>query len=233
LKRWQIVALFVAGLMLGGTAVWLLTRSDDSSPRAAATGQTQAPATSGSSAPGVATNAQELLDRIDEASNATYHVRYTTGSASGSHAVLEVWHTPDRVRRDIVAFSPSEGTAHTVEILANTKYVRCVQFAGKSWQCLGAPLASSSSLTDPLQGVAHDVAGKKVSRSDTTIVGHPATCYTVASTIASNKPTQFCLSVENVPLRIDGGDGKPVDATSYDKTVPNSVFTPPAPVVGS
>ena len=233
MKQWQVVALFVAGIVLGGTAVWFFTRSDDSSPRAGATSQTGVPSSSTSQSAGVATNAKELLDRLDNASKATYHVRYTTGSASGSHAVLEVWHTADQVRRDLIAISPTEGTAHTEEILTKKRYVRCVLFAGKPWQCVGAPTTAGSKLSDPLQGAESDVAGRKVTVSHLTLAGHPTTCYTVAAATSASKPSQYCLSSDNVPLRIDGGDGKPVDATNYDKVVPNSVFTPPGPVAGS
>jgi hypothetical protein len=231
LKKWQVAALFAAGLTLGGTVVWLITRSSDSSPHAAPTAPARVHTTTAT--PGVATNAQELLDRLDSASKATFHVRYTTGSASGSHAVLDVWHTADRVRRDIVAVSPTEGTAHTAEILAGGKFVRCVLFAGKPWQCVGAPVAASGSLTDPLQGAEHDVVGRKVTVSRDVIAGQPVQCYTVAAGDTSGKPSEFCLSRDNVPLRIQGSDGDPVNATNYDRTVPDSVFTPPAAVAGS
>jgi hypothetical protein len=186
-----------------------------------------------SSAPGLAVNAQDLLHRLDAAQKATFHVRYTTGSASGSHAILEVWHTPDRVRRDLTAVSPTQGTAHTEEILANKKYVRCVQFAGTDWQCVGAPTGSAGTLTDPLQGAAPDLSGRKVTLTHSVLIGKPVRCYAVAAAAAQTKPSQFCLTDDNVPLRIDGGDGKPVEATNYDHVVPNSVFTPPATVAGS
>jgi hypothetical protein len=235
LKQWQIGALFAAGLVVGGTVVWLLTRSSGSSPHAAGTSGSQpviGPHPVTSSAPGVATNAQDLLQRLDAAQRATFHVRYTTGSASGSHAILEVWHTPDRVRRDLTAVSTTEGTAHTEEILANNKYVRCVQFEGKEWQCVGAPTSSSGTLTDPLQGAEKDMTGRKVTLTRSVIVGNPVRCYTVAAASATAKPSQFCLTNDNVPLRIDGGDGKPVEATNYDAVVPKSLFTPPAKVSG-
>jgi hypothetical protein len=181
----------------------------------------------------VATNAQDLLQRLAAAQRATFHVRYTTGSASGSHAILEVWHTPDRVRRDLTAISPTEGTAHTEEILADNKYVRCVQFEGQDWQCVGAPTASSGTLTDPLQGAKPDLTGRKVTLTHSVIVGKPVRCYTVAAASTKAKPSQFCLTDDDVPLRIDGGDGKPVEATNYDAVVPKSLFTPPAKVAGS
>jgi hypothetical protein len=236
LKQWQIGALFGAGLVVGGTVVWLLTRSSGSSPHADAPSSTRpviGPQPGSSSAPAFATNAQDLLHRLDASNKATFHVRYTTGSASGSHAILEVWHTADRVRRDLTAISTTEGTAHTEEILANKKYVRCVQFQGQDWQCVGAPTSTAGTLTDPLQGAAPDLTGRKVTLTHAVIVGKPVRCYTVAATSAKTKPSQFCLTDDNVPLRIDGGDGKPVEATNYDSVVPNSVFTPPATVAGS
>jgi hypothetical protein len=235
LKQWQIGALFAAGLVVGGTVVWLVTRSSGSSPSAAGTTSRPVigPHPVTSSAPGLAVNAQDLLHRLDAAAKATFHVRYTTGSPSGSHAILEVWHTGDRVRRDLTAISTTEGTAHTEEILANNKYVRCVQFAGTGWQCVGAPTASAGTLTDPLQGAAPDLSGRKVTLTRTVLIGQPVRCYTVAAASPAGKPSRFCLTNDNVPLRIDGGDGKPVDATNYDTVVPNSVFTPPAKVAGS
>jgi hypothetical protein len=129
--------------------------------------------------------------------------------------------------------STTDGTAHTEEILANNKLVRCVLFAGKPWQCVGAPTSAVSSLADPLQGAGRDLVGRKVTVDNTTIAGHAAKCYTVAPGGSTTKPSVYCLSDDNVPLRIDGGDGKPVDATNYDTVVPGSVFTPPAKVAGS
>ena len=76
--------------------------------------------------------------------------------------------------------------------------------------------ADSGSLGDPLQGNSRDVEGKTVTLTHTTIAGLPADCYTIPQDPAGAKPRVFCLSKENVPLRIDGGDGKPVDATSLD-----------------
>jgi len=234
LRRWYIGAIFAVGLALGGTVVWLITRSDDSSPHA---GQSSNAPTSGSSTslpPGVSVNAQQLLDRLDHASKSTFHVRYATGSASESHATLEIWHTADRVRRDVIAVSSTEGTVHTEEFLTKEKFVRCASFDGKNYQCVGAPLTAGSSLSDPLQGADKGgVIGRKVTISQTTVAGQPATCYTVAGADSSSAPSQFCLSADNVPLRIDGGDGKPVIATNFDQDVPSSIFTPPASVTGS
>ena len=147
--------------------------------------------------------------------------------------MLEVWHTPDSVRRDLIAVSPTQGTAHTIEILNDGKYVRCVKFDAGSFQCVGAPLSEAGTLTDPLQGNSRDVEGKTVTLTHTTIAGMPADCYTVPQDGAGAKPRVFCLSEDNIPLRIDGGDGKPVDATSLDHDIPAGIFDPPAPVVNS
>jgi hypothetical protein len=57
-------------------------------------------------------------------------------------------------------------------------------------------------------------------------------CYEVEPANSSAKPSRFCLSDEDVPLSIDGGDGKPTTATNYDFDVPDSVFTYPATVAG-
>ncbi len=235
MKQWQIGALFAAGLVVGGTVVWLLTRSSGSDSHAAGASGSQAvigPQPITSSAPALATNSQDLLQRLAAAQKATFHVRYTTGSASGSHAILEVWHTADRVRRDLTAISPSEGTAHTEEILAKGKYVRCLKVPDADWQCVGGPTSSAGTLADPLQGAKPDLTGRKVTLTHSTIAGEAVRCYTVSASTGKG-PSQFCLTNDNVPLRIDGGDGKPVDATNYDVVVPNSVFTPPAKVAGS
>jgi hypothetical protein len=234
LKRWQVAALFASGLAVGGTVVWLITGSDDSSPQAGPTTSGN-PTSSASTSDGVgiATNAQVLIRRLADASDATFHVRYVTGAGLTSHATLEVWHTPDSVRRDLIAVSPTQGTAHTVEILHNGKYVRCIKLDAGDFQCVGAPTSESGSLGDPLQGNNRDVANKTVTLRHTTIAGIAADCFTVPQDTVGAKPRVFCLSKDNVPLRIDGGDGKPVDATSLDHVVPDSIFTPPAPVVGS
>jgi hypothetical protein len=233
LKSWQIAALFASGLAVGGTVVWLITRSSDSDPEAR-------PTTSGiptssvttSTGPGISVNAQRFLERIANSDDKTFHVRYTTSSASGASAVLEIWHTPDKVRRDLVAVSPVNGTAHTTEILDNGKYIRCLKLNATAWQCLSAPTSESGSLGDPLQGNSRDVQDKTVTVTKDVIAGEPVDCYTVPASLAGNSPSIYCLSEDNVPLRIDGGDGKPVEASNFDHDVPASVFDPPAPVAG-
>jgi len=186
-----------------------------------------------SAGPGIATNAQVLIQRLASADQATFHIKYDTGAGGTSHAVLEVWHTPDAVRRDLIAVSPTQGTAHTVEILSDDEYVRCVKFDDQDYECLGAPTADIGTLGDVLQGNSRDVEGKTVTLTHTTIAGLPADCYTVPQGTVGAKPRVFCLSDDNVPLRIDGGDGKPVDATLLDHNIPDGIFEPPAPVVGS
>jgi hypothetical protein len=157
-------------------------------------------------------------------------VRYAAGDESSAHAILEVWHEPDRIRRDITVVGSTE-TTHTREFLNNGQYVRCVQLDGEPWQCVAAP-AEQANLKDPLGGAAANVGGKDVTVTNAVVADHPVKCYEVAAASSSAKPSKFCLSDDNVPLSIDGGDGKPTTATNYDSTVPDSVFTYPATVAG-
>ena len=234
LKRWQVAALFASGLAIGGMVVWLITRSSDSDPQAGPTASgNPTSSVSTSATPGISTNAQKLLQRLASSEQVTFHVRYVTGGNLSAHAILEIWHTPDRVRRDLTAVSPTQGTAHTIEILDNGKYVRCLKLNETPWQCVGAPASESGSLGDPLQGNTRDVQGKTVTLTHDEIAGQPVDCYTVPRSIAGDTPSIYCLSEDNVPLSIDGGDGKPVTATNYDHEVPASIFTPPAPVANS
>lgn len=217
-----MLAALVAGTAIGGVAVWAVTRSGGGSgPKATATTVSTGPA-------GVSATGQELLGRLDAGRKATFHVRYAFGSELSGQVIVEVWHTPDRVRRDIRASSPAEGSTHTAEILDKQQFVRCAQVNGKAWQCVGAP-PQSSNLIDPVGGAGHDVQSREVTVTDDTIAGQAVRCYTVAPAAAAARPTQFCLSAENVPLRIDGGDGKPTQATNFDLGAPaDSVFVPPA-----
>jgi hypothetical protein len=223
-----VLLIFVAGTAAGGGIVWAVSRGDDGPSKLATTATTKA---------GVSTPAQELLDRLAAGGKGTYHVRYTYTGSSGTSAVMEIWRKAERVRRDLTVVSPIEGTARTEEILDNGKLVRCLLLADHPWQCTSADTRAAGSLSDPANGVNHDVAGKTVQVTDEQIAGHDAKCYSVAPaftpTSGPTKLVQFCFSAESVPLRIDGGDGKPVNATNYDFTVPDSVFTPPAPVTGS
>lgn len=228
MKRWLVVLLiFVAGTAAGGGIVWALSRGDDSPSKLATTATTKA---------GVSTSAQELLNRLAAGEKGTYHVRYTYSGNAGTSAVMEIWRKADRVRRDLTVVSPIEGTAKTQEILDNGKLVRCLLLADHPWQCTSADTRAAATLSDPANGVNRDVAGKTVQVTDEQIAGHDAKCYSVAPastpTSGAPKPIQFCFSAESVPLRIDGGDGKPVNATNYDFTVPDATFTPPAPVTG-
>jgi hypothetical protein len=229
-KRWlAIAAIFAAGIVLGVVIVWALGR-DDSSSRSGDT-----VAADKAAAPKLSAPAQELLDRFDAGAKGTYHVRYSYSGNSGTSAVMEVWRKAERVRRDLVVVSPVEGTARTEEILDGGKLVRCLLLADHPWQCTAADVRQAGSLQDPLNGVNHDVAGKTVGVTTEQIAGHDATCYTITPQSTSSsvaKPVQFCFSAESVPVRIDGGDGKPVTATNYDFTVDDSVFTPPAAVAG-
>ena len=183
------------------------------------------------SSSGAAGNSNELLDRLSEGAKATYHVRYVAGDDSGPHAVLEVWHSKDKVRRDVTVTGSTGETTRTEEFLKDGNYVRCVLLEGHPWQCVAAP-ASQATLQDPLNGAASNARGKDVTVTSETIAGHSVKCYTVEPGSSSAKPAKFCLSDDNVPLSIDGGDGKPTTASNYDLTVSDSVFTYPATVAG-
>jgi hypothetical protein len=225
-KRWLVATvIFVAGTAAGGLVVWKVSDSGDSG--SAARGSKV-----DASKPRASATGKELLDRLAAGTKSTFHVRYSYSTPNGASFTLEVWHRPDRVRRDIVAVSPTEGTSHTEEFLEDGKLTRCLLLDGHPWQCV-AGSTGGSDLTDPLNGADHNVDDKTVTVTDDTIAGHPARCYHAASAVAGGKSTQFCFSSDNVPLRIDGGDGKPVDATNYDTSVPDSVFAHPAPVAGS
>ncbi|HZN16465.1 MAG TPA: hypothetical protein VFB78_19530 [Acidimicrobiales bacterium] len=227
MRRWWVAAvIFVAGTAIGGTVVWVVARDDGGSGSSTKLAADKAKP----SAP-----AQELLDRIAAGEKGTYHVRYTYSGSSGTSAVMEVWRKADRVRRDLTVVSPVEGTARTQEFLENGTLVRCLLIGDSPWQCTGADVRTASALRDPLNGVNHDVAGKTVQLTTENIAGQSAKCYSIipATTASSGaKPTQFCFSAESAPLRIDGGDGKPVEATDYDLKVDDSVFTYPAKVAG-
>jgi hypothetical protein len=222
-RPWAIALVFIVGLAIGGAVVWKVADGDSNG------GKTNLSAKNGSTS-NSSSSADELFDRLARGADAKYHVRYSTGVESGPHAVLEVWHDGDRVRRDVVLIGTTE-TAHTEEFLSDGKFVRCVQVDNKPWQCVGAP-AETANLQDPVAGAADKLKGRDVTQSTDTIAVHPVTCYTVAAP-AGGKPSEFCLSDDDVPLRIDGGDGKPTTATNYDRTVDDSVFTYPATVAGA
>ena len=228
MKRWWVIAaIFAAGILLGGAVVWVVARGDSPGKKS----------TVAADKPKASAPAQELLDRIDAGEKGTYHVRYSYTGSSGTGAVMEIWRKAERVRRDLTVVSPVEGTAKTEEILQNGTLTRCLLIGDHPWQCTGAPVQAAGTLKSPINGVNADVAGKTVAVSDDTIAGQPAKCYTVtpastASTLTA-QPVQFCFSAESVPLRIDGGDGKPVNATNFDFTVDDGVFTPPAQVAGA
>lgn len=220
-RPWVVALIFLAGLTIGGTVVWSVAGGDSDG--------TKLSTKNGSSSSNSSSSADELFDRLAKGEKATYHVRYTTGNESGPHAVLEVWHDGDRVRRDVVLVGTTE-TTHTSEFLQGGKFVRCVLLDNRPWQCVAAP-AQQANLQDPLGGASDGLKGREVTQSSDSVAGHPVTCYTVEAT-AGAKPSQFCLSDDNVPLRIDGGDGKPTTATNYDLTVDDSVFKYPATVAG-
>jgi hypothetical protein len=226
-KRWWVLLLiFAAGLTAGGVAVGLVTRGSGSK-------KTDVSATKGGSKVSGTTTGQDLAQRLATGKQSTFHVRYAFSAASGASLTMDVWNTPTRVRRDVLVVSPTEGTTHTAEFLDPDKYTQCVLVQGHPWQCVAQSTRQGQSLADPVNGVPHDVTGKTVTVTEDTIAGTPVKCYSVPAASPTAKPTQFCLSPENVPLRIDGGDGKPLNATNFDHDVPDSEFTPPAPVAGT
>lgn len=222
-RPWAIALIFVAGLAIGGGVVWAVSNDDSGSSGTNLSAKNSASASSSGTS-------NDLIGRLAQGAKTTFHVRYATGPESGSHAVLEVWHTADKVRRDVTIVGTSE-TTHTSEFLQNGQFVRCVLLETHPWQCVAAP-AAQANLLDPLGGAGNKVKGKDATLSTDTIAGHDASCYTIAPASSSAKPSEFCLSSEDVPLRIDGGDGKPVTATNYDLNVDSSVFAYPAAVAG-
>lgn len=221
-RPWALAAIFVAGIVLGGAVVFALA-DDDSG--------TNVDTQNGGSRTTQSAQSTELVDRLAKAEDATFHVRYTTGDINGAHAVLEVWHGPDRVRRDLKVTGSTGERTETREFLNDGKFVRCALIADHPWQCVAAP-ASEANLQDPLGGAGAGVTGRDMTVTDDTVAGHAVKCYTAEPASSSAKAAKFCLSKEHVPLLIDGGDGKATTATNYDFEVPDSVFTYPAQVAG-
>jgi len=223
-RPWALPAIFVAGIVLGGAVVFAVADNDSGSTNVD-TKNGQGDNTTGSA------TSNELLDRLAKGEQATYHVRYTTGDVSRAHAILEVWHGPDRVRRDLRVTGSTGESTQTREFLNDGKFVRCALIADNPWQCVAAP-ASQANLQDPLGGAGAGVTGRDMTVTDDTVAGHAVKCYTAEAANSSAKPVKFCLSKEHVPLLIDGGDGKETTATNYDFDVPDSVFKYPAQVAG-
>jgi hypothetical protein len=154
------------------------------------------------------------------------------GTESGGTFTL-YWKPPDSWRLDITV----DGEATAIISTAGASYI-CTD-AGGQGQCLETP---ATQIPVPFLGsfldadayeslVAGTFAGVEVDRSEETIAGQDAQCYTASGAVeGEEREGQFCFSSDGVPVRMSvGATGSEftMEATSVETSVADADFEPP------
>jgi hypothetical protein len=102
----------------------------------------------------------------------------------------------------------------------------CTQSAQGQWSCSKYTTALPTGPDAIVEQITATLRSETVTGRATTVAGHAAECYDVAT---KKSALSLCLSRQGVPLEVFEGDIT-LTVTSLGRTVARSVFTPPAPV---
>ncbi len=201
-------------------------------PNPDATKTEQATATSSSSGD-IASQLQALGGDIKQA---TGKVTYTDTSSSGGTTTITLYSKAPNSRYDTIE---SDGSTSSFIETPQTTYIctstdkTCIATAGSGTGSAGLGLLSglfSSTYIDALAAAAQ-VGGVSITRSNETIAGTNATCY---SGLTSGSNDKFCFSDSGVLLETQTTDSSGaisgLIATAYSTDVSDSDFQPPYPV---
>jgi len=134
-----------------------------------------------------------------------------------------------------------DGQATTIIAAGGSSYI-CAD-AGGQGQCIESPgtqipVPFLSSFIDPdayESFIAGSFAGLDIDRSDRTIAGQDAQCYSASGVVGGEEgQSEFCFSSDGVPLRISGGGGGSeftMEATAVEEAVSDADFELPYDVI--
>lgn len=199
-------------------------------PNPDATKTDQATATSSSSGD-IASQLQALGGDIKQV---TGKVTYTDTSSSGSTSTITFYSKPPNSRYDTL---DSDGSTSSYIQTPQTTYIctssdqSCLATAGTGSTGLGLLSGLFSSTYIDALAVAAQVGGVSINKSNETIAGTNATCY---SGLSSGSTDKFCFSDSGVLLETQTTDASGsisgLMATAYSSDVSDSDFQPPYPV---
>jgi hypothetical protein len=167
-----------------------------------------------------------------------YNFSSTAAGTTSSGTMTLYWKPPDwRMDFDL------DGSTGTIISAGGTSYF-CSESGGEG-QCLESPVESAapipflSSFTDPGEFnslVTGTFSGVDVDRSERTIAGQDARCYSVSSDIAGAEgDSEYCFSEDGVVLLISFSGGATGDfsleATSVEGEVADADLEPPYEVL--
>jgi len=159
-----------------------------------------------------------------------------TSSSAGTEsagAFTLYWKPPDSWRLDMTI----DGEAITLIATGGSTYY-CSESGGEG-TCIQAPASQIpvpflSSFVDPdayESFIAGSFAGLDIDRSERTIAGQDAQCYSASGVVAGEEgQSEFCFSSDGVPLRISGGGGGSeftMEATDASDSVSDTDFELP------
>lgn len=174
--------------------------------------------------------AKQLRTLLAAGTRATYHATYTLTSSDPTEgagsAVIEVWHRPPLERQDTEFTAPNTPTQNQMELRLARGLLTCTQSAQGQWSCSKYTTALPTGPDAIVEQIPATLRSETVTGRATTVAGHAAECYDVAT---KKSALSLCLSRQGVPLEVFEGDIT-LTVTSLGRTVARSVFTPPAPV---
>jgi TolA-binding protein len=196
-----------------------------------ATNTGQATATSGSS--DIASQLAALGGKIQQS---TGKITYTDTSTDGTTTSLTYYSGPPNFRYDSTG---SDGSLSIYIETPQTTYIctsadqTCIASAGSGTGSAGLGLLSgffSPALIDAMSAAAQ-AQGVSITKSNETIAGTNATCY---SGVSSGSTDKFCFSDSGILLSTQttdaSGGTSGLTATAYSSDVSASDFQPPYPV---
>ncbi len=210
-RRWLVAG--AAVLVLAGTviAVSVARHSRHAQPSRRAVPSGSRPS------PGAAQLHTLLTKEAARAFHATYRIEDLTATSPATVGGVELWRDLGHVRED-TSFRVGGTTVQEKAFIEHGRGVLCM-LQGSRWTC--RPEAAPTSL---LEAAEQQVAGRQVAQSDQRVAGLAAQCFTGP---ANGGTFELCATAEGIPVRLSSGS-KRIVLTSLSRSVPASVFVPPA-----
>ncbi len=238
LRIWLVVGALLAGALFvacGGGGDDKDKAGEE--PSATATSESEGTNGDGGATGDVSEELQSLAGEWGKKSvKVAYDFTTTTAGQSSTGAMTLYWKPPDSWRMDF----DSEGTTGIL-ISSGGKSYLCSESDGGG-QCLESPAGQAapfpflSAFTDPgaLQDlVGEAITGVDVERSERTIAGQAARCFSISGAAAGGS-AEYCFSEDGIMLLLrSGASGSEfvLEATSVEGEVTEADLQPPYPIM--
>lgn len=228
-SRLSLLLALVGVVVLVGVAVFLFVSDGDDADEADDTDTSlPAPPSLPPQVTGELTSeAQELLDLLDQGASGRYHATYAvegTDAPGSGVTTIELWRDGDRSRRD--SRTEVDGaTGETIGIVDGDAAVACRRTGDEPFVCEEAeqPEAVGS---DVAGSVRDQLLGATVTPRDDEIDGREVRCFGYAT---EDGPAELCVTADGVVVKL-GTESTSLRLTELDDDVPGDVFEPPAEV---